>query len=101
VIRAGIRNTRVKRIIQIASLPTIHLCLCVITILFLGQDVWDWMFVTLMDIPVLVLMGWFKPPPYDSMTITISGTVWWLCIGIGISFISESLGRGKKAGPTK
>lgn len=91
---------RSKRILQIAILPTVHLCLCALTILFLGQDSWDWIFLTLVDVPVLAFIGWFTPPPYDSMTITIFGTIWWLCIGLAISFISEWLGRRKKAKST-
>lgn len=96
----GVMTKRTKRILQIASLPAIHLCLCAATVLFLGQDSWDWIFVTLVDVPVLALMGRFTPPPYESMTITIFGTIWWLCIGIAISLISDWLGRKRMAKST-
>jgi hypothetical protein len=69
-------------------MPTFHLCLCAFTVVFLGQDNWDWIFVATLDIPLLLLMACFKLP-IDRVILTIAGTIWWLCIGVALSFMIE------------
>jgi hypothetical protein len=73
----------------------VHLCLCAFTALFLGQDNWDWIFVATLNLPLIFLMDWFKLP-IDRVTLTVAGTVWWLCIGIAISCISDWFARRRR-----
>jgi hypothetical protein len=43
-----------------------------------------------LDIPLLMLMDLFtKSPTYSTTTIVVVGTIWWLCIGIVLTFIFD------------
>lgn len=86
-----------RQIIWIAVFPAIHICLCVFTLLFLGNDTWDWIFIVPLDLPILLLLERFKAPPYDTKAIVIYGTAQWLFIGIAISCISGWLTRRREA----
>lgn len=84
-----------SRLLRIAILPATHLLLCALTILFLGQEGWDWMFVGLLDLPVILLSVLFTNE-YGSTTVVLFGTVQWLCIGIVWDRMSESSARKRK-----
>jgi hypothetical protein len=84
-----------KRAIWIAVLPTTHLCLC--GYVAVTGDVWKWMELSLLDFPLVYVQkyvgdryGLFLISPWN---LTIFGTVWWLCVGVALSFIFEWLVR--------
>jgi hypothetical protein len=88
-----------KQVIRIAILPTLYLCLCACTHIFVGDDNWSWIVVMTLDIPLLLLMDLFtKSPTYSTTTIVVAGTIWWLCIGIALTCIFEWLKRRREFG---
>jgi len=93
---------RCSRVVaQIAILPTIHLCLCILTRVFLGDDSWDWIYVATLDGPLIGLMGFFKEPPFGILSITVCGTIWWLCVSIALFALVRLFARIKKAVTSK
>jgi hypothetical protein len=88
-----------KRAILIATLPTVHLCLCVLLEL-LGGDSWNWMLIMLLDFPLLYLQKYLGDPWHlvlvTPLPLSIFGTIWWLCVGIALSFIIERFKRRRK-----
>lgn len=85
------------QVIRIAALPTMHLCLCAVTYCSFGDDGWRWMVVMVLDLPLLLLMHLFKDPPDTVMSVTILGTIWWLCIGIALFSMLEWFSKRRKA----
>ncbi|MGO9324554.1 MAG: hypothetical protein ACLP07_08330 [Terracidiphilus sp.] len=81
----------------IAALPTAHLLLCALTVVFLGTDAWDWMLVTTLDLPFIVLRSWLLPPPISDASLVIFGTIQWLCVGVAIRSVSFWLERRRRA----
>jgi hypothetical protein len=88
-----------KRAILIATLPTVHLCLCVLLEL-LGGDSWSWMLIMLLDFPLLYLQKYVGDPCHfvlvTPLPLSIFGTIWWLCVGIALSLIIERFTRREK-----
>jgi hypothetical protein len=81
---------RFKHPVQIAALPTIHLCLVV----YLGvlNNAWDWMLLALIDFPLVILSmlgkrlgDWWAWGMISPLGLAIFGTLWWLCVGIVLS----------------
>ena len=88
-----------KRAILIAVLPTVHLCLCAYAAV--SNDVWNWMLLGLIDIPLVLLqmyvvnrnsLGLASP-----LGLTIFGTMWWLCNGVALSFMIEWFKRRRRS----
>jgi hypothetical protein len=78
-----------KRAILIAVLPTVHLCLC--AYVAVSHDVWNWILLSLIDFPLLYLQKYVGDPfnfaVLGPLRLTVFGTVWWLCIGVALSYI--------------
>lgn len=88
-----------KRVIWIALLPTTHLILCAYAAV--SGDTWDWILLSLIDFPVADLLKyvgdrcgfWLLAP----LRLTVIGTVWWLCVGIALTYIFEWLKRSRRS----
>jgi hypothetical protein len=85
-----------KRLIWIAALPTVHLLLC--AYVAVSGDIWKWILLSIVvDLPLLFVQkyvgdrcGFLLIGPWR---LTIFGTAWWLCIGVGLSYIFERFSR--------
>lgn len=88
-----------KRVIWIAVLPTTHLILCACAAV--SGDAWDWILLGLIDFPVADLLKhvgdrsgfWLLAP----LRLTVFGTLWWLCVGIALTYIFERLKRSRSS----
>jgi hypothetical protein len=82
-----------KRAILIAVLPTVHLCLC--AYVAVSEDVWNWILLTLIDFPLpyvemfvhKYIWARFHYVLISPWGLTIFGTLWWLCVGLALSYI--------------
>ena len=88
-----------KRVIWIAVLPTTHLILCAYAAV--SGDTWDWILLSLIDFPLAYLQKyvgdrcgfWLLAP----LRLTVFGTVWWLCIGIVLTYSFEWFKRRRES----
>jgi hypothetical protein len=78
-----------KRVIWIAVLPTIHLCLSAWAAA--SHDAWNWILLSGLDLPLVYIQSYFMDrfslgliSPWG---LTVFGTVGWLCVGVALSYI--------------
>ena len=84
------------RIVRIAVLPTVHLGLCALVAL-LAPNSWYWFWIFALDMPASFALGYLnglwhftdKSALVFYLCLTIVGTLWWLCIGVALSYLFE------------
>jgi hypothetical protein len=87
---------RYKRVVQISVLPTIHLGLCALVAL-LAPNSWWWFWISALDLPATLVLGYLNSLWHFTdksllvfvSSLTIFGTLWWLCIGVALSYFFE------------
>jgi hypothetical protein len=60
-----------------------------------SRDVWNWIFLSLIDFPLVYVEMFVHKHIWDRFEyvlispwgLTIFGTIWWLCVGVVLSFI--------------
>ena len=91
-----------SQVIEIAVLPAIHLCLCALAAFL--PDNWNWMWIMLLDAPISSALAYANElwhfadisPLIAPLSLTVLGTIWWLCIGVALSFIKRWFQRQKR-----
>jgi hypothetical protein len=79
------------RIIRIAALPTMHLCLSAWAAA--SHDAWNWILLAGLDLPLVYIQSYFMNRFNLGLVspcgLTIFGTLWWLSIGVALSYFFE------------
>ena len=96
---SGVRMRPIQRVLRIAMLPAGHALLCFIAGRLAGHDDYNtnWMVVILVDLPFIYIWKLFSLPRLGPWSLIIFGTVWWLCVGIALTFIFEWFGRRRRS----
>lgn len=86
-----------RRVITIAVLPAVHLCLC--CYIATSGDIWEWMLLSLSDFPLLYIqeyvgdrLGFVLISP---LRVTLLGTAWWLCLGFALEWAIRRYKTGR------
>ena len=86
---SGVRMAHRNRIIRIAFLPTMHLCLCALAAFPDGFGNWNGMLIFLLDLPLTFIREWLNLPLFTTVSLTVYGTLWWLFIGVVLSSLYD------------